>query len=124
MAADRLKALELRLIDDLFEMGDGYVLDFSNRTFAEFFADELNINIDDNRWRVDGDSKAKRLRYFLRSNSPPIVIRILVALWNYRETNRKLVSARTSFTEISARTSLTRRCHSRLTQSMAYTEVF
>ena len=89
MAADRLKASELRLIEDLFEMGGGYVLDFSNRTFAEFFADELNINIDDNRWRVHGDSKAKRLRYFLRSNSAPIVVRTLVALWNYRETNRK-----------------------------------
>ena len=35
-----------------------------------------------------------------------------------------VVSARTSFTEISATTSLTRRCHSRLTQSMAYTEIF
>ena len=89
MAADRLKATELRLIEDLFEMGGGHVLDFSNRTFSEFFADELNINIDDNRWRVDGDSKAKRLRYYLRSNTAPIVVRTLVALWNYREANRK-----------------------------------
>ena len=89
MTADRLKASELRLIEDLFEMGGGYVLDFNNRTFAEFFADELNINIDDNRWRVHGDSKAKRLRYFLRSNSASVIVRTLVALWNYRENNRK-----------------------------------
>ena len=70
-------------------MGDGYVLDFSNKTFAEFFADELNINIEDARWSADGTSKAKRLRYFLRSNSTPSVVRTLVALWNYREANRK-----------------------------------
>ena len=40
----------MRLIDDLFEMGDGYVLNFSNKTFAEFFDDELGINIDDSRY--------------------------------------------------------------------------
>ena len=42
----KIRAIDLRLIDDLFEMGGGYVLDFSNRTFAEFFADELGIDID------------------------------------------------------------------------------
>ena len=36
MPAAKLRATELRLIDDLFDMGDGYVLDFSNQTFAEF----------------------------------------------------------------------------------------
>jgi hypothetical protein len=37
----------MRLIDDLFGMGGGYVLDFNDRTFAEFFRDDLNINIDE-----------------------------------------------------------------------------
>lgn len=40
----------MRLIDDLFGMGGGYVLDFSDRTFGAFFNDELNINIDDPRY--------------------------------------------------------------------------
>ena len=48
----------------------------------------------------------------------------IVKLKDLLDSKGYLVSARTSFTEISARTSLTRRCHSRLTQSMAYTEVF
>ena len=43
MPAAKLRATELRLIDDLFDMGGGYVLDFSNQTFAEFFADELGV---------------------------------------------------------------------------------
>ncbi len=30
----------MRFLEDLFEMGDGYVLDFTNATFAEFFEDE------------------------------------------------------------------------------------
>ena len=45
MAPVKIKAGEMRFIDDIFESGGGWVLDFSNRTFAEFFEDELNINM-------------------------------------------------------------------------------
>jgi len=31
-----LKAIEKRVFEDLFGMASGYVLDFSNNTFAEF----------------------------------------------------------------------------------------
>jgi len=85
----KLKSSELRLIDDLFEMGGGYVLDFSNQTFSEFFEDELSVNIDHSKWSMEGTSKAKRLRYYLRSNLPVTVVKTLEALWNYRESNRK-----------------------------------
>jgi hypothetical protein len=79
----------MRLIDDLFGMGGGYVLDFSDRTFAAFFSEELNINIDEPRYSAEGTSKAKRLRYFLQGSEPPMRVRLLSALWEYRETNRR-----------------------------------
>lgn len=79
----------MRLIDDLFEMGDGYVLNFSNKTFAEFFDDELGINIDDSRYDVEGTSKAKRLRFFLKTCDPQVRIQTLLALWEYREVDRR-----------------------------------
>jgi hypothetical protein len=60
----------MRLIEDLFDMGGGYVLDFCNRTFAEFFAIELGVDIDDPKYSVEGSSKAKRLRYFLGECDP------------------------------------------------------
>lgn len=85
----KIKAIDMRLIDDLFEMGGGYVLDFSNKTFAEFFDDELELDIDDPRYEVEGTSKAKRLRYFLRSEDDETRIKTLLALWEYREANRK-----------------------------------
>ena len=47
-------------------MGDGFVLNFSNRTFANFFREELQVDIDHPRWEAQGGSKAKRLRYYLR----------------------------------------------------------
>ncbi len=39
------KPIDMLLVDDLFAMGSGYVLNFSDRTFAEFFAHELNIEL-------------------------------------------------------------------------------
>lgn len=79
----------MRLIEDLFDMGGGYVLDFSNKTFAGFFIDELEININDPGYDVEGTSKAKRLRFFLRTCDPQIRIKTLLSLWEYREVNRR-----------------------------------
>ena len=79
----------MRLIDDLFDMGDGYVLNFSNKTFAEFFDEELGINIDDSRYDVEGTSKAKRLRFFLKNCDQQVRIQTLLALWEYREIDRR-----------------------------------
>jgi hypothetical protein len=84
MSADKIRALDMRLIDELFGMGGGYVLDFSDRTFAEFFCDELEIDIDDPNFSVEGTSKAKRLRYFLRTSDSSTRVRVLKALWEYR----------------------------------------
>ena len=81
----RIRSIDMRLIDDLFEMGGGYVLDFNNRTFAEFFQDELGIDIDDLRYAREGTSKAKRLRYFLRTSSQSATVAVLRALWEYRQ---------------------------------------
>jgi len=85
----RIRAVDMRLLDDLFGMGGGYVLDFSNKTFAEFFSDELRINIDDPRFDAEGTSKGKRLRFFLKTADPHLRIRTLLALWEYRETSRR-----------------------------------
>jgi len=90
MAVDKkLKSIDMRLIDDLFEMGGGYVLDFSNCTFSEFFIEELGVNIDDPRFEVDGTSKAKRLRYYLLNARIDVAVRALLVLWEYRETIRR-----------------------------------
>lgn len=84
----KIRAVDMRFLDALFAMGGGYVLDFSNRTFAEFFEDELDVNIDDPRYDAEGTSKAKRLRYFLRNADRPTAVRTLLALWEYREADR------------------------------------
>lgn len=80
-----IRSVDMMLLDDLFEMGGGYVLNFSDRTFARFFAEELNVDIDDPSYRRNGGSKAKRLRCFLQIVDKPTVIRTLNALWEYRD---------------------------------------
>ena len=56
--------MDMPIIDRVFDMEGGFVLDFSDRTFAEFFHEELQVGIDDPRWAAQGKSKAKRLRSF------------------------------------------------------------
>ncbi len=84
-----IRTLDMVLIDDLFGMGAGYVLNFSDRTFSAFFAEELDIDIDHPRYRVEGTSKAKRLRFFLKNCDPQLRVRTLLALWEYREHDRR-----------------------------------
>ncbi|ACY34790.1 restriction endonuclease [Comamonas thiooxydans] len=79
----------MRLVDDLFDMGSGYVLDFSDRTMASFFAEELNVDIDDPAYREQGTSKAKRLRCYLNKVDLATSVKTLKALWDYREATRK-----------------------------------
>lgn len=85
----KLRPIDIKLLDDVFEMSGGYVLDFSNRTFAEFFAEELGIDIDAPVYAIDGSSKAKRLRYYLCQADTQDVVKVLLALWEYRETIRR-----------------------------------
>lgn len=76
----------MRLVDDLvdFIRGRGYVLDFSDSSFAAFFASELDIDIDDPVYAQQGGSKGKRLRCFLQVVDDATAIRTLRALWEHR----------------------------------------
>jgi hypothetical protein len=84
----KIKTLDMKFLDEIFGMESGYVLDFSDRTMGSFFREELNIDIDDARYAVNGKSKAKRLRCFLQTVDAQTAIRTLEALWNYRTVLR------------------------------------
>ncbi|WP_115712635.1 abortive infection family protein [Legionella sainthelensi] len=58
-----LSYIEKRKLERLLRMGSGYVLNFNDRTYRDFFADQ-NINIDDEKYYSRGTSKANRLRAF------------------------------------------------------------
>jgi hypothetical protein len=64
-----LKWSDLKIIDEAFQTDPGYCLDFSNRTFAEFFEDKFKIDIDEEQYNAAGTSKMNRLRTFFRIRS-------------------------------------------------------
>jgi len=87
-----LSTIEKQRLEDLFGMASGYVLNFTDRTFAEFFRVEVGINIYDQRFAFNGTSKAKRLRAFWEVETAPNVGRALEKLlevWRYLNEPRK-----------------------------------
>ena len=76
-----LTASERRKLETLFEMGSGYVLRFSDRTFAEFFAETVNRDINLPRYQTKAtSSKANRLRSFWEQEPNGVVAQCLRAL--------------------------------------------
>ena len=81
-----LRTIDLGVVDDLvdFIRGRGYVLNFSDASFSRFFAEELDIDIDDPAYADMGGSKGKRLRRLLQKVDDRTALRVLKALWEQR----------------------------------------
>jgi hypothetical protein len=98
----QVKHSEMRVFDDAFDMHGGYVLNFSDRTFSEFFDDEFGINIYDEKYQFNGSSKAKHMRAFIATEDEFTVARVIRRLWEYSESiplyhtaeNRETVKSR------------------------------
>jgi hypothetical protein len=63
-----LRSSDIRTIDAAFQFNPGYVLDFSDKTFREYFDDEFRIDIDAAQYSVSGTSKMNRLSVGLESS--------------------------------------------------------
>jgi hypothetical protein len=72
-----LTTVEKRKLERALGMGSGYVLNFSNRTFAEFFMDGFGIDIYDPKYDYGSGSKANRMRAFWEREGNYLVSRVL-----------------------------------------------
>jgi hypothetical protein len=83
-----LRFREKILLEEFLEMGSGYVLNFSDRTFADFFR-HFDIEIDDAPY-LEGHSgsKANRMRSFWDREPDRLVGRVLQELIEYAESYR------------------------------------
>ena len=61
-----IRSIDMLFLDELFEMGSGYVMNFSDKTMSRFFAEQLNVDIDDPAYAEHGRSKGRRVRCFLQ----------------------------------------------------------
>ena len=61
---DKIDFKIIRYMKVLLNKG-GYVMDFSNSTFSDFFLLSIDEDIDDEKYKINGNSKGKRLETFL-----------------------------------------------------------
>ena len=79
-----LTGAEKRWLEKAFDMGGGYVLDFTNPSFERFFND-YGVDIYSAPYEIHGTSKANRLRAFWDIESDELVGRVLVGLLDSSE---------------------------------------
>lgn len=95
--------------EGILNMGSGYVLEFTNESFAQVFKDNVGLNIYDARYTSKGGSKAKCLRAFWEIESDPIVgkvLKVLLDIWRYQ--NEGELDSRTAQTYATCLRSVTR----------------
>lgn len=85
-----IKQSEKLMLETLFEMGGGYVLNFSNPSFQQFIFDVCHIDIYTSKYEIFGDSKANRLRAFWHIESDKDVGVLINELLAYRKTHQKI----------------------------------
>lgn len=78
-----LNTNEKQLLERLFQMGGGYVLNFSDRTIGEFFRDDIGVNIFDQKYNYASGSKANRLRGFWQAADDTLVGKSIDKLIEY-----------------------------------------
>ena len=80
-----LNMRDKRVLEGFLGMDSGYVLNFSDRTFGDFVHEAVDIEIHDDKYTVQGSSKAKKLRGFWDIESDYLVGRLLNAFIEYAE---------------------------------------
>lgn len=82
LAMSDLTHIERIKLEKLFGMGGGYVLRFGDRTFRDFMFESTGKDIDDDKYRDGGNSKANRLRSFWTQEPNYIVAQSIFGLLN------------------------------------------
>lgn len=82
-----LTLVEKARLEELLGMSGGYVLDFSDKTFAAFFRETARVDINADKYTVNGTSKARKLRAFWELEGDRAVGTCLAGLleyWRYK----------------------------------------
>ena len=73
-----LTTIEKQVLEKLFQMRGGYVLNFSDRTLGEFFRDDVGLDIYTQKYNYASGSKANRIRgLWLKADNKTVAKSIL-----------------------------------------------
>lgn len=78
-------------LEKFFDMGGGYVLDFSNRTLSDFVFETLNLEFYSDNYAEFGDSKANRIRAIWQKESNYKVGKLISEMLDYWQ-DKKVMS--------------------------------
>lgn len=78
-----LNTNEKQILERLFQMGGGVVLNFSDRTIGEFFRDDIGVDIFDQKYNYASGSKANRVRGFWQAADDTLVGKSIDKLIEY-----------------------------------------
>ncbi|MCE0744873.1 hypothetical protein LWC05_13390 [Acetobacter sicerae] len=81
-----LTEIDKRYLEKILGMQSGYVLDYSDTTFQEFFT-RYGIEIHSQKYQTYGSSKARKMRAFWESESDAIVGQVLDEMLGVYEVN-------------------------------------
>ena len=87
--ADLNRTEKLKL-EKIFEMDSGYVLDFSNRTLKNFIFETNNIELYDDKYIDNGDSKANRLRTIWQKENNYLVGKLTYEMLQYWKEKKSI----------------------------------
>jgi uncharacterized protein (TIGR02391 family) len=82
---------EKQVLEKLFQMDGGYVLNFYDRTMGEFFRDDVGIDIYSKKFMYASGSKANRLRGLWLNGDNKLVGKTIIKLIEYIE-NQVLIN--------------------------------
>jgi hypothetical protein len=85
----QLNTTDIEIIENFLEMKKGYVLNFSDTTFSEFFS-SFSIDINCEKYSDIGTSKAKRMRSFLKQEDDLLVGNVLEQLARKKALSRNM----------------------------------
>ncbi len=98
-----LTSIEKRVLERELGMSDGYVLNFTDQSFADFFQD-FGVEINNPKYSANGTSKAKRMRSFWQIDDNTLVLQaleIIVKHWQeLQRYNSSSLAPSTAFIQI------------------------
>lgn len=85
-----LKESDKLILEKVFEMQGGYVLEFSNPQFQQFIFNNLKIDIYNSKYSFFGESKANRLRALWHTESNDTIGKLILELLDVWKTKKLL----------------------------------
>lgn len=93
-----LTTADKQYLKNALRMHNGRVLNFNDETFEKIFLDDLHVNINDDKYAINGNSKADRLNTFFQLENNQVVGKAIICLAGHIR-NMELLGALVTFSK-------------------------